>query len=115
MARYGYSCSVEACANIFRGASSLGTDTILGLMSKHFVMSVVTMERNQYAYLDLSYHRLPWQYWDFGKWTDPEKSPIFDGTDTSISGNGKKVSHKATSVGPAQNGGGCVETGPFAK
>jgi tyrosinase len=56
-----------------------------------------------------------WQYWDFGKWTDPEKSPIFDGSDTSMSGNGKKVSHKATSVGPAQNGGGCVETGPFAK
>jgi tyrosinase len=55
------------------------------------------------------------QYWDFGKWADPEKSPIFDGSDTSMSGNGKKVSHKATSVGPAQNGGGCVETGPFAK
>ncbi|KAG9230340.1 hypothetical protein BJ875DRAFT_158608 [Amylocarpus encephaloides] len=53
-------------------------------------------------------------YWDFGKWQDPENSPIFDGSDTSLGGNGKKVSHKATFVGPAQNGGGCVETGPFA-
>ncbi|RDL35494.1 Di-copper centre-containing [Venustampulla echinocandica] len=54
-------------------------------------------------------------YWDYGRWAaDPEKSPIFDGSDTSMSGNGKKVSHQATSIGPAQNGGGCVETGPFA-
>lgn len=31
-----------------------------------------------------------------------------------MSGNGLKVAHQATSVGPAQNGGGCVTTGPFA-
>ncbi|CAG8972084.1 hypothetical protein HYALB_00004950 [Hymenoscyphus albidus] len=55
-------------------------------------------------------------YWDFGKWAaDPEKSPIFDGSDTSMSGNGAKFSHKATAMGPAQNGGGCVDKGPFAK
>lgn len=55
-------------------------------------------------------------YWDWGRWADdPEKSPIFDGTETSMSGNGLKVTHAATSVGPAQNGGGCVTTGPFAK
>ncbi|KAL2075612.1 hypothetical protein VTL71DRAFT_555 [Oculimacula yallundae] len=54
-------------------------------------------------------------YWDWGRWAnDPEKSPIFDGSDSSMSGNGQKVSHKATSVGPAQNGGGCVQKGPFA-
>ncbi|KAG4436158.1 hypothetical protein IFR05_008362 [Cadophora sp. M221] len=54
-------------------------------------------------------------YWDWGRWSsDPESSPIFDGSDTSMSGNGQKVSHKATSVGPAQNGGGCVQKGPFA-
>lgn len=54
-------------------------------------------------------------YWDWGRWaTSVESSPIFDGSDTSMSGNGQKVSHQATSVGPAQNGGGCVQTGPFA-
>ncbi|KAK3330693.1 hypothetical protein B0H66DRAFT_72310 [Apodospora peruviana] len=53
-------------------------------------------------------------YWDWAKWSaDPEKSPIFDGSDTSLSGNGKKISHKASMYGPAGNGGGCVETGPF--
>ncbi|KAH6662025.1 hypothetical protein B0J14DRAFT_310949 [Halenospora varia] len=52
-------------------------------------------------------------YWDYGRWQDPEKSPIFDGSDSSMGGNGEKVTHKATSVGPAQNGGGCVKTGPF--
>lgn len=31
-----------------------------------------------------------------------------------MSGNGKKVTHAATAMAPAQNGGGCVETGPFA-
>ncbi|TAQ86943.1 hypothetical protein B7494_g4741 [Chlorociboria aeruginascens] len=53
-------------------------------------------------------------YWDWGRWaSNPEASPIFDGSDTSMSGNGQKVSHQATFVGPAQNGGGCVQTGPF--
>lgn len=56
------------------------------------------------------------QYWDWGRWAqDPEKSPIFDGSETSMSGNGKKVSHRGTSFAPAGNGGGCVETGPFRK
>ncbi|TVY65645.1 Tyrosinase-like protein orsC [Lachnellula suecica] len=54
-------------------------------------------------------------YWDWGRWaSNPETSPIFDGSDTSMSGNGQKISHQATAVGPAQNGGGCVLTGPFA-
>ncbi|KUJ22160.1 Di-copper centre-containing protein [Mollisia scopiformis] len=54
-------------------------------------------------------------YWDWGRWAaDPESSPIFDGSDTSMSGNGKKITHAATFISPAQNGGGCVETGPFA-
>ncbi|KAL8383595.1 hypothetical protein RB595_010677 [Gaeumannomyces hyphopodioides] len=53
-------------------------------------------------------------YWDYGRWAqDPEKSPIFDGSDTSLSGNGKKIAHKANMIAPAGNGGGCVETGPF--
>ncbi|KAK3383479.1 hypothetical protein B0T24DRAFT_688013 [Lasiosphaeria ovina] len=53
-------------------------------------------------------------YWDWGRWAqDPEKSPIFDGTDTSFSGNGKKTNHRASGFAPAGNGGGCIETGPF--
>ncbi|KAK4187244.1 hypothetical protein QBC35DRAFT_410854 [Podospora australis] len=53
-------------------------------------------------------------YWDWGRWAaDPEKSPIFDGSDTSLSGNGKKTNHRASMFAPAGNGGGCVETGPF--
>ncbi|OAA60536.1 putative domain, di-copper centre [Niveomyces insectorum RCEF 264] len=53
-------------------------------------------------------------YWDWGRWAaDPETSPIFDGSDTSLSGNGQKITHKGQSFGPAGNGGGCVTTGPF--
>lgn len=76
------------------------------------------MERNRYVqnpspkFLETNIHK----YWDFGKSAaDPEKSPIFDGSETSMGGNGAKVSHKATAMGPAQNGGGCVDKGPFAK
>ncbi|KAI1337879.1 Di-copper centre-containing protein [Xylariaceae sp. FL0016] len=52
-------------------------------------------------------------YWNWGKWADdPEKSPIFDGTDTSMSGNGEKTAH-TSGFAPAGNGGGCVQSGPF--
>ncbi|MCJ1466150.1 hypothetical protein MMC07_004769 [Pseudocyphellaria aurata] len=67
-------------------------------------------------------------YWD---WTldahNIEASPLFDGSDSSMSGNGIAVPHgnrrkvnsfpgRPTSVTivPAGNGGGCVITGPFA-
>ncbi|CZT41031.1 related to tyrosinase [Rhynchosporium secalis] len=54
-------------------------------------------------------------YWDWGKWADnPEASPIFDGSESSMGGNGQKISHKGVGIGPAQNGGGCVQKGPFA-
>ncbi|KXX76751.1 Tyrosinase [Madurella mycetomatis] len=53
-------------------------------------------------------------YWNWGRWAqDPESSPIFDGSDTSLSGNGKKIEHRGSPFAPAGNGGGCVETGPF--
>ncbi|TPX11369.1 uncharacterized protein E0L32_001187 [Thyridium curvatum] len=53
-------------------------------------------------------------YWDWGRWAqDPETSPIFDGSDTSLSGNGEKVQHQGQFFAPAGNGGGCVKTGPF--
>ncbi|KAH6854785.1 hypothetical protein B0I37DRAFT_39569 [Chaetomium sp. MPI-CAGE-AT-0009] len=53
-------------------------------------------------------------YWDWGRWAqDPETSPIFDGSETSLSGNGEKIDHKASGMVPAGNGGGCVLKGPF--
>ncbi|KAK3298686.1 uncharacterized protein B0H64DRAFT_80542 [Chaetomium fimeti] len=53
-------------------------------------------------------------YWDWGRWAqDPETSPIFDGSETSLSGNGEKIDHKASGMVPAGNGGGCVLAGPF--
>ncbi|KAI1815974.1 Di-copper centre-containing protein [Poronia punctata] len=52
-------------------------------------------------------------YWDWGRWADdPESSPIFDGSDTSMSGNGEYIDHNST-VSPPGNGGGCVQEGPF--
>ncbi|KAL2268832.1 hypothetical protein VTJ83DRAFT_3678 [Remersonia thermophila] len=53
-------------------------------------------------------------YWDWSRWyQDPERSPIFDGSDTSLSGNGEYVQHTTQMGIPAGNGGGCVKTGPF--
>ncbi|KAH8157567.1 hypothetical protein CIB48_g10675 [Xylaria polymorpha] len=52
-------------------------------------------------------------YWDWGRWaSQPETSPIFDGSDTSMSGNGEKIAHQSF-MAPAGNGGGCLTSGPF--
>ncbi|KAF2731581.1 Di-copper centre-containing protein [Polyplosphaeria fusca] len=54
-------------------------------------------------------------YWNWAKYTDLPASPIFDGSETSMGGNGEAVSHKSGMPGtPAGPGGGCVKTGPFA-
>jgi hypothetical protein len=57
--------------------------------------------------------------------SDPINSPLFDGSDTSMSGNGYYTNHTGVPVGPnappgydiipPDQGGGCVTTGPFAK
>lgn len=66
-------------------------------------------------------------YWDYGRWeADVYNSPLFDGSDTSLGGNGEKVDQQAApgslSGGfggfggggfGAGTGGGCVTTGPF--
>ncbi|KAF2839090.1 Di-copper centre-containing protein [Patellaria atrata CBS 101060] len=58
-------------------------------------------------------------YWGWNKYSNPMTSPIFDGSDTSMGGNGEKVQHAGSAVGgggvvvPAGQGGGCVRTGPF--
>ncbi|KAG9233577.1 hypothetical protein BJ875DRAFT_543653 [Amylocarpus encephaloides] len=59
-------------------------------------------------------------YWNWGKYPDPTISPIFDGSEHSMGGNGESVKHSGYPLGmvgiqvPAGNGGGCVNTGPFA-
>ncbi|KAF2112089.1 hypothetical protein BDV96DRAFT_614416 [Lophiotrema nucula] len=54
-------------------------------------------------------------YWNWAKYTNFPSSPIFDGSETSMGGNGEAVSHKSGMPGtPAGPGGGCVKTGPFA-
>jgi tyrosinase len=63
-------------------------------------------------------------YWNWGLYSsDTTSSPVFDGTDTSMSGNGKYIAGLGPltlSLGsypnvylPAGTGGGCVTTGPF--
>ena len=58
------------------------------------------------------------QYWNWAKYKDLTVSPIFNGDEWSLGGNGEAVTHKGGFVGrqiPAGPRGGCVKTGPFAK
>jgi tyrosinase len=67
------------------------------------------------------------QYWDYGRWADdPLGSPLFDGSEYSLGGNGAPVSQTAGGGGggfgsfggspaPPGVGGGCISTGPFKK
>ncbi|KAI0017635.1 Di-copper centre-containing protein [Xylariomycetidae sp. FL0641] len=59
-------------------------------------------------------------YWNwFANTDDLEKSPVFDGSETSMSGNGAKIDFNGTLVSkgkvwvPPGSGGGCVTSGPF--
>ncbi|OLN87556.1 Grixazone synthase 1 [Colletotrichum chlorophyti] len=59
-------------------------------------------------------------YWNWMKYqNDLTKSPIFDGSETSLSGDGSYVQHNGSLSGagaiwlPSGNGGGCVTSGPF--
>ncbi|KAI0132820.1 hypothetical protein BJ170DRAFT_615493 [Xylariales sp. AK1849] len=63
-------------------------------------------------------------YWNWGRYAlDPANSPIFDGTPTSLSGNGIYSPYPGITfplypppmhVLPPDAGGGCVDSGPFA-
>lgn len=64
-------------------------------------------------------------YWDWSSTTTLEEHPLFDGSDTSIGGNGAYIEgHEAyvliptptiiNSTATAGTGGGCIESGPFA-
>ncbi|KAH6847425.1 hypothetical protein B0I37DRAFT_144785 [Chaetomium sp. MPI-CAGE-AT-0009] len=65
-------------------------------------------------------------YWEWGlSINDPAASPVFDGSETSLGGNGEYIPHEGIILTeplnpavliplPAGSGGGCVTTGPFA-
>ncbi|KKY30786.1 putative fad binding domain-containing protein [Diaporthe ampelina] len=59
-------------------------------------------------------------YWNWFDYTDDlTESPLFDGSDTSMSGDGAYLAHNGSLSGanniflPSGNGGGCVTSGPF--
>lgn len=61
-------------------------------------------------------------YWAWNKYAhDPLHSPVFDGSEYSLSGNGEYVPHRESRIPhgslpiviPPAQGGGCVKTGPF--
>ncbi|KAI9051865.1 hypothetical protein LZ554_004122 [Drepanopeziza brunnea f. sp. 'monogermtubi'] len=63
-------------------------------------------------------------YWDWSSTSTHAAHPLFDGSETSISGNGKAVAHSSYVLIPTPTvinitatsgtGGGCLTTGPFA-
>ncbi|KAJ8118157.1 hypothetical protein OPT61_g814 [Boeremia exigua] len=64
-------------------------------------------------------------YYNWAWWSDPSKSPLLDGSDTSIGGDGEYIAGRNyTCVGPNANcyikiqpgrGGGCIKSGPMAE
>jgi tyrosinase len=61
-------------------------------------------------------------YWNWFTYQDNLKnSPIFDGSDTSMGGDGYFVAHNGSAGGrgtillPSGEGGGCIKSGPFKK
>ncbi|KAK1973441.1 tyrosinase central domain-containing protein [Colletotrichum cereale] len=58
----------------------------------------------------------PYEHWPYYA-SDPLNSPVFNGNETSMSGNGAKVPHPGIQFGPTifqpADGGGCLMGGPF--
>ncbi|KAK8055279.1 hypothetical protein PG993_000506 [Apiospora rasikravindrae] len=59
-------------------------------------------------------------YWNWFSYQDnPNESPVFDGSDTSMSGDGAFAAHNGSVSGagniflPSGKGGGCITSGPF--
>ncbi|KAM0226857.1 hypothetical protein ACHAP5_012299 [Fusarium lateritium] len=59
-------------------------------------------------------------YWNWFDTGDFATNPVFDGSDTSMSGDGSYVKHNGSVSGmnnillPSGRGGGCIKSGPFA-
>ncbi|KAH7412780.1 hypothetical protein BKA64DRAFT_337575 [Cadophora sp. MPI-SDFR-AT-0126] len=84
---------------------------------RYFVWAYETALRDECGYKGYQ------PYWNWGRYSsDPINSPLFDGSDTSLSGNGLYYNHTGVlitgapppfDVIPPGVGGGCVTTGPF--
>ncbi|KAH7348468.1 hypothetical protein BKA65DRAFT_261082 [Rhexocercosporidium sp. MPI-PUGE-AT-0058] len=84
---------------------------------RYFVWAYETALREECGYKGYQ------PYWNWGRYaSDPINSPLFDGSDTSLSGNGLYTNHTGViipgapppfDVIPPGVGGGCVTTGPF--
>ncbi|KAK6223860.1 hypothetical protein LQW54_000004 [Pestalotiopsis sp. IQ-011] len=90
-----------------------GTGSFLS-WHRYFVWSYETALREECGYTGYQ------PYWNwFSYQNDLTKSPVFDGSDTSLSGDGSFVSHNGSVGGagtiylPSGNGGGCLISGPF--
>ena len=93
--------------------SPLGVKKIFIFLPKYVIDRVL--------YPRLSADFLIYKYWDWPltALTGLEESPIYDGSETSMSGNGEYIADKPDlwTMGvtlPAGSGGGCVHSGPFA-
>lgn len=83
---------------------------------RYFVHGYETALRNECGYKGYQ------PYWNwFTYQNDLEASPVFDGSATSMGGDGAFVKHNGTVGGvgtvfiPSGKGGGCIESGPFKK
>ncbi|CAG8979027.1 hypothetical protein HYALB_00011596 [Hymenoscyphus albidus] len=81
---------------------------------RYFLWAYEQALRNECGYQ--GYH----PYWNWGRWAaDPAKSPVFDGSEFSFSGNGVFQNHTMTMPPPGIDpilpgeGGGCLASGPF--
>ncbi|KAF7443068.1 Tyrosinase domain containing protein [Pyrenophora tritici-repentis] len=53
-------------------------------------------------------------YWNWGRFADNiDANPLFDGSNSSISGQGQHQEHPSNRWRPAGKGGGCIASGPF--
>ncbi|KAI1849818.1 hypothetical protein JX265_012284 [Neoarthrinium moseri] len=90
-----------------------GTGSFLS-WHRYFVWSYETALREECGYTGYQ------PYWNWLSYqNNPTKSPVFDGSATSMSGDGSFVAHNGSVGGagaiflPSGNGGGCITSGPF--
>lgn len=135
--RRGY---VGAIQCLLSAPSQLDPVVYPAATSRYMDYAIIHVNRTQYVHLDaffLTWHRYflflyetdlrqtcnytgPFPYWDFAATaSDPQASAIFDGSDTSLSGDGLFIDSGPVVLSPNLSlphgtGGGCVTTGPFA-
>ncbi|RYP65628.1 hypothetical protein DL769_006259 [Monosporascus sp. CRB-8-3] len=82
---------------------------------RHYIWSYEKALRDECGYTGY----LPYWNW-FAYQDDLRKSPVFDGSETSMGSDGMFLAHNGSTGGaglhiPSGLGGGCIESGPFAK